>query len=771
MKTSRLFLFASILVLITLACNAPIISRFMMDTTQPDGESESSDEDISSSTDTDRLIPHNTDGAEVTFIPGDTYQMGSPTTDELADEDEIPQHQVSVDEFYIYTYEVTNQMYAACEEAGFCMPPQTLEEGPTSHYEDPAYAEFPVVGVDWVMARDYCTWAGVRLPTEAEWELVSRGPESLYYPWGEEEPTCDYVNMGGCYIPPDTQEVGYYLMGNSPYEVWDMSGNVWEWVHDWYAEDYYSISPENNPLGPPEPEDPDNHLRVIRGGGLNSSPDKMRSASRMGLNPYRVFIDVGFRCVVGEPLLLPDDYDPGHDRHERVPPDSADGGDSADDPDGDGVHAWASGTTGPCLIEGGNITLVFNAGATSTVLNVFTFFEGAIWDMHCDYDPVTELATCIGPPPPDYYTIPPPTFPMDVCVAIDEEPGTICIPDLLVWKPVDCGDRLEPLTVRMRPGCIDPSTPAVVLAIDPPDAPFSHAATDTMPLICDPLPEDGFYLCHTLTGSPGDMIDIHVSFTDGGTFTSTVEVPDCSVPFWIDHFCEEVAGAGNIPHLVLHYPPGGPAFVGAAAQHLPDPAVDLDCVVTAPGTAVCTGLPGVTGDMLGIVAVFDDGSTLLDTYPHPLCLEAEGLIPPWDLLLSCIPHDDGTAEYRASIDTNMAGWDFIPDSWTLTGVPEPKNCTLENPALNIWGCSFPIGVYTDLEFCAEWVGGPGLHCESYAIGAILPADCTPPPEDDDGGGDHETGWCIPAPPNPGCGANPCQTTCPQPGACIPCTLP
>ena len=75
------------------------------------------------------------------------------------------------------------------------------------------FAEYPAVGVDWVMARDYCLWAGGRLPTEAEWELASRGPESFVYPWGEEDPTCDHVNMSGCSASPDTQPVGILFIG------------------------------------------------------------------------------------------------------------------------------------------------------------------------------------------------------------------------------------------------------------------------------------------------------------------------------------------------------------------------------------------------------------------------------------------------------------------------------------------------------------------------------------------------------------------------------
>ena len=657
----KIFLIISLFILISLACNGPVISQFLSNL---EGSS-STDRESDGAAESDTGVPHNTDGAEITFIAGATFLMGSPETENLADEaenpaddDEFPQHQVTVDEFHIYTYEVTNQMYSSCVDAGFCLEPYILDDGPTSHYKDPEFKEHPVVGVDWVNARDYCTWAGSRLPTEAEWELVSRGPDSLYYPWGDDEPTCDYVNMKGCFVPGDTQLVGYYLLGNSPDEVWDMSGNVWEWVHDWYADDYYEQSPEDNPIGPIEPQDPDKPLRVVRGGGLNSDPDKMRSASRIGLNPYRTWIDVGFRCVVGEGLSFPPGYDHGEDRHDRVPPDTADG----DDPDDD---------------SGLRSIRLFAGCRTSEIVDLGVVF--------------------------------------------------------------------------------DPADPALV-----------GASTDFGPLACDhDPPPDGAYYCYDLPGSSGDTINLYFSFADGSSVDTSVEYPDCSLPLRIEHFCDPDETGAIIPYLVLFYPPGGPGFVGAAAAHPPDAPIDLDCVITALGTAVCHGLPGAPGDMLGIFAAFDDGSTLHGEYPHPVCLDAEGLIPAWDLLLSCIPHADGTAEYRAAIDTNMAGWDFIPGSWTFTVVPEPKNCILENPALNIWGCTFPIGAYTEFEFCAEWVGGSGLHCVTFGgIAGILPGDCSRPPDDDDDG-DPVMGWCIPSP--GGCG--PCMPTCPPPNNCNPCTMP
>jgi len=281
----------------------------------------------------DPSVPTNTDGAETIVIPGGTFWMGSNETEALADEDEMPRHEVTLGTFPIYTHEVTNAMYARCVEAGACAPVQILEGGPTAHYDDPAFAEHPVVGVDWNMADDYCTWAGGRLPTEAEWEYAARGAESLIYPWGTQEPACERVNMLGCLVPPDTAQVGSYLLGNSPFEVWDLSGNVWEWTHDWYDPDYYALSPSTSPLGPNLPGDLGNPQKVVRGGGLQSQPPAMRSAERVGARPRRAFDDVGFRCVANGAPDLPAEYATVPDGHEIVPPDPLDpGGELVEDP-------------------------------------------------------------------------------------------------------------------------------------------------------------------------------------------------------------------------------------------------------------------------------------------------------------------------------------------------------------------------------------------------------------------------------------------------------
>jgi formylglycine-generating enzyme required for sulfatase activity len=224
------------------------------------------------------------------YVPAGTFTMGSDDSDPDATEDEKPQHTVYLDAFWIDRTEVTNAQYRRCVDDGACRSPsKTSSDTHDSYYGASKFDDYPVIWVDWEQANAYCTWAGKRLPTEAEWEKAARGTDRRIYPWGEGI-DCNHANYGGC--AGDTAQVASYPQGASPYGVLDMAGNVWEWVADWYAEDYYANSPDRNPQGPGSGE-----RRVLRGGSWLGDERVVRAALRSSGGPSLARGDLGFRCA------------------------------------------------------------------------------------------------------------------------------------------------------------------------------------------------------------------------------------------------------------------------------------------------------------------------------------------------------------------------------------------------------------------------------------------------------------------------------------------
>jgi formylglycine-generating enzyme required for sulfatase activity len=226
--------------------------------------------------------------------------MGSDEAILPDDMDEKPAHEVYLDAFYMDKYEVTNKLYKACVDAGTCQSPLKFNSfSRSSYYDNPQFDNYPVLYVDWNMAKTYCEWRGAQLPTEAQWEKAARGTDARTYPWGEGI-SCNKAN----YWPKDeacigdTTEVGAYESNVSPYGIYDMAGNVMEWVADWYSRTYYSDSPGSNPLGPTSGEE-----RVFRGGSWMSADQDVRSASRHWdrnrLGQVQQYSQaIGFRCAL-----------------------------------------------------------------------------------------------------------------------------------------------------------------------------------------------------------------------------------------------------------------------------------------------------------------------------------------------------------------------------------------------------------------------------------------------------------------------------------------
>lgn len=229
------------------------------------------------------------DTASMVLIPAGPFLMGSRETEiqealtaareahpeaALSFEDEIPAHLVHVSAFLIDREEVTWEKFAPF--AGRTVPP--------------GGAKLPAMEATWDEASSYCRGVGKRLPTEAEWEKAARGTDSRLYPWGNHFDPLRLNSLErnlGRPSPP-----GSHPDGASPYGVFDMAGNAWEWVADWYEADYYQRAPERDPAGPKE-----GRKRVVRGGGWAYDRAFVRTANRASFRPNHHHPTIGFRCA------------------------------------------------------------------------------------------------------------------------------------------------------------------------------------------------------------------------------------------------------------------------------------------------------------------------------------------------------------------------------------------------------------------------------------------------------------------------------------------
>ena len=237
------------------------------------------------------------DGAPMVVVPAGSFPMGVPDGDRDGGRDEYPRHEVFVDTFAIDKFEVTNGLYLGFVKSTGHRVPQNPKTPTRNLWQGDGITESltdrPVINVDWFDADAYCKWVGKRLPTEAEWEKAAKGTSDRRFPWGNVEPTAKHLNYNQRWIGEKTlMPVGSYEAGKSPFGVYDMAGNVWEWVNDWYDAQYYEKSPQKNPKGPDACV-----KKVIRGAGWQNETPTVRIFTRVESDPAMRNESTGFRCA------------------------------------------------------------------------------------------------------------------------------------------------------------------------------------------------------------------------------------------------------------------------------------------------------------------------------------------------------------------------------------------------------------------------------------------------------------------------------------------
>ena len=248
------------------------------------------------------------DGMPQVYIPAGTFRMGG--MDVRRAPNELPEHDVTLDAFWMDQLEVTNAMYGLCVSAGACTLPQELKsQRRPEYFTTSEFKDYPVIYVTWGQAKTYCEWAGRRLPTEAEWERAGRGDDFRTFPWGEDKANGLLANFN--MLVGDTSRVGTYPAGASPFGVLDMAGNVAEWVNDFYGFDYSKVL--ENTLNPTGPATSSSFNRVVRGGSLGDAEINIRVSKRSSVlgskldaatdsNAYLGDASprIGFRCAQDE---------------------------------------------------------------------------------------------------------------------------------------------------------------------------------------------------------------------------------------------------------------------------------------------------------------------------------------------------------------------------------------------------------------------------------------------------------------------------------------
>ncbi len=218
------------------------------------------------------------------YVPAGPFIMG---TERGEWNDEAPRHLVELSAYWIDRTEVTNAAYDACVAARKCRPTQWRRDKVLGQ------ANHPVAGPSWFDAVAYCTYAGKRLPTEAEWEKAARGTDERVYPWGNDYDLKALNAKGDVDGFPESAPVGSFAKNKSPYGAMDMAGNVWEWTADFYSQVYFRKSAVKDPKGPER-----GRKRAMRGGSwMYNLPFFHTLHNRSPGRPEVNKRYVGFRCA------------------------------------------------------------------------------------------------------------------------------------------------------------------------------------------------------------------------------------------------------------------------------------------------------------------------------------------------------------------------------------------------------------------------------------------------------------------------------------------
>ncbi|MBL8095726.1 MAG: SUMF1/EgtB/PvdO family nonheme iron enzyme [Anaerolineales bacterium] len=240
------------------------------------------------------------DGMTLVFLGARSGFMGRDS----AALDQGPEHAVELSPYWMDQHEVTNAMYARCVEAGVCGAPRNFRSFTrVNYFDNPAFADFPVVYVTRDDAHTYCEWAGRRLPTEAEWEMAARTAANPY-PWPDSDSIPAVAQLLN-FKPSgfnDTTQVMSYPGGATALGLFDLAGNVWEWVADPYDPAYYNSGERIDPQGPTRSSGPPDACNtadcgVLRGGSWDSDAEQVRVTTRLFYGAQDTRDAFGFRCV------------------------------------------------------------------------------------------------------------------------------------------------------------------------------------------------------------------------------------------------------------------------------------------------------------------------------------------------------------------------------------------------------------------------------------------------------------------------------------------